>query len=57
MSLIVSRDAFQKRVRTLSEIPVPDFAVLWLSTQQEVLAEAGDIAGHPAERAVGALAG
>ncbi|MDA1230435.1 MAG: acyl-CoA/acyl-ACP dehydrogenase, partial [Planctomycetota bacterium] len=41
MSLIVSHDAFQTLVRTLSEIPEPDSADIWPSAQFELLAEAG----------------
>ncbi len=41
MSLIVSHDAFQTLVRTLSEIPEPDSADFWPSAQWELLAEAG----------------
>ena len=52
MSLIVSDDAFQTLVRTLSEIPEPDSVDFWPTSQQELPGEAGYIAGHPAERAV-----
>lgn len=41
MSLIVSHDAFQTLVRTLSEIPEPDAADCWPAAQMELLAEAG----------------
>ena len=41
MSLIVSHDAFQTLVRTLSEIPEPDAATLWPTAQFELLADAG----------------
>ncbi len=41
MSLIVSHDAFQTLVRTLSEIPEPDSADAWPTAQLELLAEAG----------------
>lgn len=41
MSMIVSHDAFQTLVRTLSEIPEPDSADLWPTSQLELLAEAG----------------
>jgi len=41
MSLIVSHDAFQTLVRTLSEIPEPDSADSWPTAQLELLAEAG----------------
>ena len=41
MSLIVSHDAFQLLVRTLSEIPEPDTVDRWPVAQFELLAEAG----------------
>lgn len=41
MSLIVSHDAFQTLVRTLSEFPAPDSPESWPKAQLELLAEAG----------------
>lgn len=41
MSLIVSHDAFQLLVRTLSEIPEPDTVDRWPVAQFELLTEAG----------------
>ena len=52
MSLIVSHDAFQTLVRTLSEIAGPDSVDFRPTAQQELPGEAGYIAGHPEERAV-----
>ena len=41
MSVIVSHDALQTLVRTVSEIPEPDSADCWPTAQLELLAEAG----------------
>lgn len=41
MSAVINHDSFQMLVRTLHEIPEPDAADQWPTTQLELLAEAG----------------